>query len=135
MGSSSPLTAEVVRPWARPVVVLPMLALVSLVGAVFPSFSIGANLVSVAAGGTLFWLVLTGRVPRRPAPRRLVPQAAWWLLPVLSFAVAELVNFALGSTYAHPTFSVLADPVLAGYLARAAAYLGWLAGFWGLARR
>jgi hypothetical protein len=135
MEPSSQIAAEAPRPWARRVVVLPVLVVVALVGAAFPSFSIGANVLVLAAGGTLFWLGVTRRVPSRPAPRQLPRQAAWWLLPLFSFAVAESINFALGSTYVHPTFSRLADPMLAEYLARAAAYLAWLGAFWGLVRR
>ncbi len=129
------LTADVVRPWARPMVVVPVFVLISLVGGAFPSFSLPANLLVLGVGGTLFWLGLSNRLPRRRAPRRLSGSAAWWLVPVFALALVELVNFAYGSTYAHPTLSLLADPVLDGYLARAALYFGWLTGFWALVRR
>ena len=45
-----------VRAWARPLVLLPAFALVSLVGGALPSFSLGANLLVPAAGGALGWL-------------------------------------------------------------------------------
>ena len=51
------------------------------------------------------------------------------------FAIAEVVTFAMGSTHDYPTLSLLADPLLDGYLLRSMAYFGWLAGFWGLVRR
>ena len=124
-----------VRAWARPLVLLPAFALVSLVGGALPSFSPGANLLVPAAGGALFWLGLSNRVPRRPAPGQLPVRAWWWLVPALAFTVVELVDFALGSTAAHPTLSTLADPYLDRYAVRAAAYFGWLTAFWGLVRR
>jgi hypothetical protein len=120
--------------WTRPVVV-PVFLVVSLVGGALPSFSLGANLLTVAAGGALVWLAMSGRVPRVGGPDRLTRRAAWWLVPALGFALVELVDFGLGSTGAHPTLSILADPVLARYPARAAAYFCWLVGFWGLVRR
>ncbi|HZN75938.1 MAG TPA: hypothetical protein VFC00_30275 [Micromonosporaceae bacterium] len=135
MEQPSEITAEDVQPWARPVVLLPVFALVSLVGGLFPSFSNLANIYVVAIGGTLFWLGLTHRVPRRPTPRRLGKGVVWWLLPLLSLSLLELAMFVAGSTYEYPTLSLLADPWLEGYLARSAAYFGWVTAFWGLIRR
>lgn len=119
----------------RAAVLVPVFALISLVGGLFPSFSLQANLYVLAIGGTLFWLGLTHRVPRLPEPRRMGRSTLWWLLPALSLALIELVMFIGGSTYDYPTLSLLADPVLEGYLARAAAYFGWVTAFWGLIRR
>ncbi len=135
MDQPSHMTADAPRQWARPLVLVPVFVLVSLVGALFPSFSIGAYGLVLAAGGTLFWLGLSERLPRRGSPVRLAARAGWWLLPALMLVFIELVNFALGSTYAHPTLSLLADPLLQGYPARAAAYFGWLMAYWGLVRR
>jgi hypothetical protein len=129
------LTAGVSIPCARPLLLVPVFAFTSLVGALFPAFSVGANVLVLAAGGSLFWLGLSARLPRRVSPRRLSPRAGWWLLPAVALAVLELVNIALGSTYDHPTLSELADPLLEGYPARAAAYFGWLAAYWVLVRR
>lgn len=127
--------AEAAPAWARPMVMLPALAGCALVGGLFPSFSKRATFAVLLFGGLLVWLGSSGRLPRRPVPRRLPAGAAWWLVPVLFLAVVELVNFLLGSTYPHPTLSVLLDPVLAQYPARAAAYFGWLTGLWALVRR
>jgi hypothetical protein len=135
MDQHSQITAEAPRLWARPMVLVPVFALVSLVGAAFPSFSLGAYVLVLAAGGSLFWLGLSARLPRRRSPRRLPPAAAWWLVPAVVLAVVELVNFAFGSTYDHPTLSKLADPWLVGYPGRALAYFGWLMAYWGLVRR
>jgi hypothetical protein len=135
MEQPSQLAAEAERPWVRPVVLLPVFALISAVAGLFPSFSLSANLLVLALGGTLFWLGFTARMPKRTSPRRLTGAAAWWLLPALLLAIVELINFMYGSTYAHPTLSLLADPLLERYLVRTVAYFGWLAAFWGLIRR
>jgi hypothetical protein len=127
--------AEGVRTWDRPLVLVPVFLLVSAVAGLFPSFSLTANLLVLAVGGTLFWLGFSNRVPKRTAPRRLPVSAAWWLIPILLLSTVELVNFVYGSTYAHPTFSLLADPLLDRYLIRGGAYFGWLYAFWGLIRR
>ncbi|GIH13677.1 hypothetical protein [Rugosimonospora africana] len=42
-----------------------VLALLALVGALFPSFSPAANLYVLVVGGTLAWLALSGRLARR----------------------------------------------------------------------
>lgn len=135
MDQPSELTVEAERAWARPLVLLPVFALISLVGGALPSFSLAANLLVLGVGGVLFWLGMSHTLPRRPAPSKLVGPAAWWLVPLLALAVVEAYSFLKGSTYAHPTLSKLADPLLEGYLARAALYFGWLTAFWGLVRR
>jgi hypothetical protein len=123
------------RPWSRPLVLVPVFALVSLIGGLFPSFSLRANLYVLAVGGAMVWLGLSGRAAKRPSPSRLGRGAAWWLVPALLLGLVELTEFLLGSTAAHPTLSVLMDPVLDGYLARSACYFAWLSAFWGLVRR
>jgi hypothetical protein len=135
MDQSSQMTAEMPSTWARPLVLVPVFALVSLLGALFPSFSLGAEAFILAAGGTLFWLGLSARLPRRDPPRQLATRAGWWLVPGLTLGVVEMINFVAGSTHQHPTLSRLADPILEGYPARAAAYFGWLTAYWGLVRR
>jgi hypothetical protein len=135
MEQRSQLTAEAQRVWVRPIVIVPVFALISAVAGLFPSFSLSANLLVLGVGGTLFWLGFTGRVPKRPAPGRLTRRAAWWLVPALFLAMVELVNFSYGSTPEHPTLSLLADPLLTDYLVRSSMYFGWLAAFWGLVRR
>jgi hypothetical protein len=128
-------SADEVHAWDRPVVMLPLFALIGGVGGLFDSFTLSANLLVLAVGGTLIWLSMSGRTARRPVPARLAPGAVWWLAPMLSLALVELYAFSRHSTEDYPTLSLLADPVLANYLPRAACYFGWLAGFWGLTRR
>jgi hypothetical protein len=121
--------------WSRPLVMVPALAVCALIGALFPSFSKRATFAVLLFGGVLIWLGSSGRLPKRPAPGRLSGAAVWWLVPTLFLAILELVNFLFGSTYPHPTLSVLLAPVLAQYPLRAVAYFIWLSGFWGLVRR
>jgi hypothetical protein len=123
------------RPYLRRIVLLPAGAVLSLVGGLFPSFSPAAYLYILVIGGLLTWLGLSGWLSRSPVPRRLSRPALWWLLPAGLFAVVEAVDYGLGSTYAHPTVSLLMDGPLDRYPARAAAYFAWLYAFWGLVRR
>lgn len=135
MMSQPELSAGAVRAWDRPVVTVPVLAFVALVGGLFGSFTSAAYLLVIAVGAAMMWLGLSGWVGRRPSPTRLTRQAAWWLAPVLLLAAVELVGFSRHSISDYPTLSLLADPVLEHYLPRAAGYLAWLAGFWVLVRR
>jgi hypothetical protein len=129
------LTAEAPRAWDRPVVSVPVLICLSLVGGQLPSFSAQANLYTLGTGGALIWIGLSNRVPRRSAPHRLPPAAGWWLLPITVFGVFEGTTFVLSMGKEFPTFSLLADPLLEDHLVRSAAWFAWLAAFWGLVRR
>ena len=131
----TPEASAEVRTWDRPLVMLPVFALIAAVGGLFGSFTLSANLLVLAVGGTLIWLGLSGRVVRRPAEGRLPNGAIWWLVPVLALALVELYAFSRHSIEDYPTVSLLADPVLNHYLPRAACYFGWLTTFWGLIRR
>lgn len=135
MDQDHPVQAPAVRAWDRPLIVVPTFALVAAVGGLFGSFTLEANLLVLAVGGSLIWLGMTGRVARRPAPSRLAPGFAWWFAPLALFALVELFTFAMKDPVNWPTLSLLADPVLDNYLARAACYFGWLTAFWGLVRR
>jgi hypothetical protein len=128
-------SADEVRNWDRPMVMVPLFALIAAVGGLFGSFTLSANLLVLAVGGTMVWLSLAGRTARRPAPTRLSGAAAWWFVPLLVIALTELWAFSKTPRADYPTLSLLADPVLDHYLPRAACYFGWLSGFWALMRR
>lgn len=113
----------------------PAFAVLALIGGLLPSFSVAATLYVVTIGGTLAWLGLTARVPRHRPPSVLPASALWWLAPAGVLAAVEAINYGLGSSYPHPTLSLLMDPVLDHYPARVAGYFGWLAAFWALVRR
>lgn len=129
------IVAEVPRTWDRPVVTVPVLVCLSLVGAQLPSFSVQANLYTLGTGGALIWLGLSNRMPRRPVPERLRRGAVWWVLPAAVFGIFEGVTFVLAAGDEFPTFSRLADPLLEDRMVRSAAYFAWLTAFWGLVRR
>jgi hypothetical protein len=129
------MAATDIRPWDRAIVTYPLFALIAGVGGFFGSFTLSATLLVLTVGGALFWLGVSGRAGRRSVPRGLPVRAAWWLAPVLLFAVVELFAFSKHSIEDYPTLSLLADPVLDHYLARASCYFAWLVGFWGLVRR
>lgn len=134
MDQPSEIAAEVPRSWDRPVVTMPVLACLSLVGGAMPSFSVQANVYTLGTGGALIWLGLSNRMPRRPV-RPVGSGVIWWVLPVAVFGLLEGTTFVLGHNDDFPTFSRLADPVLDHELARSAAWFGWLSAFWGLVRR
>jgi hypothetical protein len=120
---------------ARRFWVVPLFVPLSLVGGLFPSFSLTANLYVLLLGSVLMVAGFSSRLPRRPAPASLGGGIAWWLLPLGVFVAVELTSFLMGSTHDYPTLSVLLDPLLEGYLLRSLAYFGWLTAFWGLVRR
>lgn len=121
--------------WTRPAVTMPIFGVLSLLGGFLPSFSLEANLYIFTLGAVMMWLGLSQRVPRRTAPTRLPAGLAWWLIPVGVLVFFEITAFATGSKESYPTLSLLVDPLLDNYLARALFYFGWLTGFWGLVRR
>lgn len=114
---------------------MPIFGVLSLLGGFLPSFSLEANLYIFTLGAVMMWLGLSQRVPRRTAPTRLPAGLAWWLIPVGVLVFFEITTFATGSKESYPTLSLLVDPLLDNYLARALFYFGWLTGFWGLVRR
>jgi hypothetical protein len=131
-GLSAPATPQA---WDRPQVTVPVFVVLSLVGGFFASFSLIANVYVIVLGGALFWLGLSGRIAKRASPTRIPRAGAWWLVPAGMFVAVELTNFAYGSTYPHPTFSVLMDTPLSHHSVRSMVYFLWLSGFWGLVHR
>lgn len=135
MEQPAEFTADVPRTWDRPVVSVPVLICLSLIGGQLPSFSTQANLYTLGTGGALIWLGLGNRVPRRRPPDRLHAGAIWWVLPAAVFGIFEAATFSLGSGDDFPTFSRLADPLLEDELIRSVAYFAWISAFWALVRR
>jgi hypothetical protein len=129
------LTAQRSSPWLSRYLVLPVFVPLSLLGGLFPSFSLEANLYVLLLGGAMLTAGLSSRLPRRAAPAELPPGVVWWLVPIGIFIVFELITFSFGSTHDFPTLSLLADPLLDGYLLRSLGYFGWLTVFWGMVRR
>ncbi len=129
------LAVERSSPWPSRYVVLPVLVPLSLLGGLFPSFSLAANLYVLLLGGALLTAGLSSRLPRRAAPVELPPAVVWWLVPIGIFVVFEVVTYAFGSTHDFPTLSLLADPLLDSYLVRSVAYFCWMSVFWGMVRR
>lgn len=106
---------------------------VAVVGGQLPSFSWQATAWVLLIGVVAMTIALAAGVARG-APAVGVG-AVWWAVPALIVVVVEVVGLALGSTCAHPTLSILLDPVLAGEAARTVAYLLWVAVLWALVRR
>jgi len=135
-GDGSPVAAAAPADSRTRLLVAGAFVPIAVVAGGLPSFSLGANLLVLVVGGALFWVGVTYRSERaRPPTRRWPPGARRWLLPVGVLTGMEAVSYVLGSTPEHPTFSLLADPWLERYPVRVAAFLGWLAAFWGMARR
>jgi hypothetical protein len=129
------LTAQRSSPWLSRYLVLPVFVPLSLLGGLFPSFSLEANLYVLLLGGAMLAAGLSSRLPRLAAPAELPSGVVWWLVPIGIFVVFEVVTYAFGSTHDFPTLSLLADPLLDGYLLRSLGYFGWLTVFWGMVRR
>jgi hypothetical protein len=84
-----------------------------------------AAVVVLLAGAALLALAARRRVPpgRSVCSRRsLVP----WVVLVLLFGGWELTAALWGNDSAHPTFSLLLDPVLETYPGRLLGWLAWL---------
>lgn len=99
--------------------------------------TVAVNIPAVASV-LLAWRVSSGS-PGEPA-RLSRGGLAWWALILVGASAWELTALYLQPTlttdsYAHPTLSYLADPVLASAPGRSAVLFGWLAFGWYLARR
>ncbi len=103
------------------------------------SLTLPASVLVLAGGLGIWW---AGRyappMPRQPgetAPTVSSESVAVWAALFVGFAVWELSAFVIGNNDAHPTFSMLADPVLSFGPTRALCGLGWLACGWYLLGR
>jgi hypothetical protein len=127
-------------PWRSPMVLLAGLVYAVLVAG-FARYSLPATLAvwaPAAAGVAVAWRRPTGDGPD-PAPVPAAGAAAWAVVFV-ALALWELAALLLQpslttNSWAHPTISVLLDPVLATHLGRAVVLSLWLASGWWLLRR
>ena len=113
-------------------------ALYAWIAGSFPSFTWAATAAVLLPGVAIFLAGTVGHAATTegPPPRRVSGRAVLvWSVPVGAFCVLEVVNDMLGSTYAHPTLSVLMDPVLTQHPLRSLAIFGWLVGGWRLVQR
>ncbi|HEY9392227.1 MAG TPA: hypothetical protein VIR27_20945 [Mycobacteriales bacterium] len=102
----------------------------------FGSFTWQSTVAVLVPGLTVFALGVARPPDRRPRPVPVgATGAAAWSVPLLTFCVLEIVDDLLGSTYAHPTLSVLMDPVLDGHVWRSMAYFVWIVTGWALVKR
>jgi hypothetical protein len=100
------------------------------------SLTLPASLL-VLAGGLGVWWAGKYAPPPLLLPGATVSAAGVivWAVVFGAFAVWELAAFAIGNNDAHPTFSMLSDPVLSFGPTRALCAFGWLAGGWYLLGR
>jgi hypothetical protein len=127
-------------PWRSPMVLLGGLVYAVLVAG-FVRYSLPATLgvwAPAAAGVAVAWRRPTGDGPD-PVP---VPAAgaAVWAVVFVALALWELAALLLQpslttTSWAHPTISVLLDPILATHLGRTVVLSLWLASGWWLLRR
>lgn len=111
------------------------LVLLGWVGSRFGSFTVGSAVFVLSCGAALT-ISAFARNRHRPVPAiRVRPVALAWSVPVLAFATLETVNLRLGSTYEHPTVSILMDGPLEHRPIRWVAIVLWLAVGWALTRR
>ena len=92
---------------------------------------------AVCIAGTVMWVI--GRYQPPPSRPDVGPVAigglVLWAAVLVIFCLWELAAFLLGNDDAHPTFSMLTDPVLSFPPTRALAGFGWLAWGWYLLSR
>jgi hypothetical protein len=139
-GEDSTRPALGAAPWRSPLVLLAGLVYVVLVAG-FARYSMPATLAvwaPAAAGVAVAWRRPTSDGPD-PAP---VPAAgaAVWAAVFVALALWELAALLLQpslttDSWAHPTISVLLDPILATHPGRAVVLSLWLASGWWLLRR
>ena len=97
-----------------------------------PPFSTSATVAVLAAGVVaMTWGALSRRPPRPPVDAKV----GWWAALVGALAVWEVLAYMQQPRDEHPTLSSLTNTLLESHVARAAAFVVWLAAARGLARR
>lgn len=102
----------------------------------FASFTWQSTATVLVPGLAIYTLGIARSPQRRPAPQPIAtPGVVAWGVPLLAFCVMEIGNDLLGSTYDHPTLSILLDPVLDVHVWRSAGYFVWISVGWALVKR
>lgn len=102
----------------------------------FASFTWQSTAAVLIPGITIFALGIARPPDRRPRPAPIgITGAVAWSIPLLTFCVLEIVDDLLGSTHAHPTLSILMDPVLNVHVWRSMGYFVWIIVGWALVKR
>ena len=112
------------RPWL-------WAAAVAVVFGTTRNLTLPAAVMVVVAGagmGVAPW-IRERRIRRAAVPTRGL---VVWTTLVVGFCLWELAAFLLGNDTPHPTFSMLAEPMLAVYPIRAVAMFAWLLWGWHL---
>jgi len=99
------------------------------------SLTLPASLLVLAGGLGICWAGRYAPPPLAPAALASAAGVAAWAVVFATFAVWELGAFVIGNNDAHPTFSMLSDPILSFGPTRALCAFGWLAGGWYLLSR
>lgn len=113
----------------------------ALVVGSFARYSWPASVAVIVPAATGIVLAWEGPIRERPREVRLEPWGALpWAGVVVAFSAFELTNLFLQpsltqGSYAHPTFSVVMDPVLASHAGRSLFLALWLLVGWFLVER
>jgi hypothetical protein len=101
------------------------------------SFTMAAT-IAVAIPWLALWMITYRWPPERiPPPDRLdITGTSYWAIAAIMFFEWEAAGFRDGSQWWHPTFSVVASPMLDhNHVVKSAAFAAWLLAGWGLIRR
>lgn len=94
-------------------------------------FTHPALAVTLLTGALVVFLGARNR--RDAAPR--TPGVVWWVALFAAAGIWEMAAFVQLPRAGHPTLSSLANQVFDSHLVRAAAFAGWMAAGFGIARR
>jgi hypothetical protein len=141
-GDPPPLLARmrsVIDRSSIPLLLLPAVGLALVIGW-FDRYSVIASLAVAAVGVTAIALSWHGPLHDEPLEPVEPVGKVLWALVVVALAGWELTNLFLqpsltADSWAHPTLSVLSDPVLGSPIGRSLMLFAWLRVGWGLLRR
>lgn len=98
-------------------------------------FSWAATVAVVLAGAAAMAVGARDRRPRRPASEGTPPGIATWAALTAAAGAWQLAAYLQHPRSDHPTISSLTNEVLDSHLARAVAFIVWIAAARALARR